>query len=161
MFVSEDRSCNGIRRSSGSTMASADWDMTARSNGRSWRLRVLMAPVLVLSLAAGIIAQSPPAHAATIPGCPTTESALQLLITGASAGDTIAFNCTSATTIAFSSAITITQNVSLDASGATGQVAFDGGGSFGLLVVNSGVTLSLTSLTLIGGSNRQWRRGRR
>ena len=75
------------------------------------------------------------------------------LITGASAGDTIAFNCASATTIAFSSAITITQNVSLDASGATGQVAFDGGGSFGLLVVNSGVTLSLTSLTLIGGSD--------
>src|SRR5947209_6931385 len=93
-----------------------------------------------------------PALAATVSGCPTTEAALSADITAAGAGGTVAFTCVTATTISFTSQITISQTVTLDASGATGAVSFDGGNSHRLFSVNSGAGLTLTHLTLQHGN---------
>jgi hypothetical protein len=80
-----------------------------------------------------------------------TESALSTDITNAGSGGTVTFNCASATTIPFTSPVTLSQSVTLDASGATGAVTFDGGGTTQLSIVNSGVSLTLKGLTLAHG----------
>jgi predicted outer membrane repeat protein len=87
----------------------------------------------------------------TVSDCPATESALQTDITNAGAGGTVAFNCSTATTISFGGTITIGNAVTLDGSTSQGHVTLDGGGAQQLFVVNSGVTVGLTTLTLSNG----------
>src|SRR5206468_3904981 len=65
---------------------------------------------------------------------------------------TVTFKCTSATTIPFTSTITISQNVTLDASTSPYPITFDGGGSTQLLLVNGG-SLGLDGLTLAHGTS--------
>ncbi|MEA3019872.1 MAG: hypothetical protein QOI47_1396, partial [Actinomycetota bacterium] len=93
----------------------------------------------------------------TVNDCPVTETALKSDIAAAGDGGTVAFNCAAATTIPFDVAhggtgtITIGTSVTLDASGSTGSVAFDGGGSVQLLVVNAAASLTVNTLRLSNG----------
>jgi len=89
------------------------------------------------------------AQAATAASCPTTEAALRALI---STGGTVSLSCPSATTIAFTSTISIGagQSVTLDASASPGRISFDGGGAVELFS-NARGTLALSGVTLAHG----------
>jgi hypothetical protein len=88
--------------------------------------------------------------------CPTTESDLQSLI---SAGDAVSLNCPTDTTIPFSSLITVSNSVTLDASGSAGTVTIDGGGTTELFLVNSDASLTLKQLVLTNGHATQYHHG--
>jgi len=113
-------------------------------------IRILIGALLALGIN-GMSAAHPTFAAATVSGCPTSESALQTDITNAGAGGTVTFNCSTATTITFGSTITISNTVTLDGSTSRGRVTLDGGGATQMFVVNSGVTVYLTALTLSSG----------
>jgi hypothetical protein len=99
--------------------------------------------VLLAPLVLGVGTQ--PSMAAD--SCPSTQAALQALIGG---GGTVTLSCPTATTIPFTSTITITQDVTLDTSSSPGGITFDGGGSVPFfLVVDSSLTLN--GLTLAHG----------
>jgi hypothetical protein len=114
----------------------------------------LVAAALFTLVTAGIGFPHPALAAVTIHDCPTSEGTLSADITNPGNGGMVAFTCGSATVIGFDGAhggtgpITISQTVTLDASGATGGVTIDGGRSTQLLKVNSGVTFFLSHMTL-------------
>jgi len=107
-----------------------------------------------LLLAIGLMGLRPlPGFAAsTVSDCPINETGLQNDISSAGNGGTVLFTCASPTIIPFTSTITLSQGVTLDGSGASGPVTFDGGGTTKLFVVNGGVALTLKGLTLAHGS---------
>ncbi len=124
-------------------------------------IRIRLFVVLLLALAAlGLHAAPTPALAAGI--CPGGEQDIVNAIASAGVGGTVSLSCPSATTIYFDTAsghngtggpITISQSVTLDASGSLGTITFDGGhtdqgGGVQLFTVNSGATLALNHLTL-------------
>jgi len=122
-------------------------------------LRLLPALVLILGTIASVAPASPVLAATTITDCPTTEGALQTDISNAGAGGTVRFDCSSPTTIHFSSAnggtgnpITIGQDVTLDASTSPAPVTFDGDGTTQLFIVNADASLTFNSLTLQNAS---------
>lgn len=113
------------------------------------RIRLFVAVLLALSML-GLRAQL--AVAATITDCPGTESALQTDVANAGNGGTVTLNCASATTITFTSAIHIAQNITITSIGR--QVALSGGGTSQIFFVEAGnptVTLTLNQLTLESG----------
>ena len=122
---------------------------------KSRHTRLLVAALLALSLA-GLRPQLGFA-ATTVSDCPSTESGLSTDIASAGAGGTVSFTCSTATTIPFDSAhggtgaITVSQDLTLDASHSAGAVTFDGGNATQLFIVNNGVTLTLDGLTLQHG----------
>ena len=78
-------------------------------------------------LVSGFVAGTAPlAQAATVVGCPTTKAALHTDIANAGSGGTVTLSCPSATTITFSTPITITESVTLDASGSPGAITLSG-----------------------------------
>src|SRR5258708_25685033 len=107
--------------------------------------------VLVVVALAALGAAAPASAATTVHDCPATEGALSSDIASAGNGGTVAFNCATATTIPFTSTITIASSVTLDASGSTGAVAFDGGGTVALFVVNGSASFTVNTLTLQNG----------
>jgi predicted outer membrane repeat protein len=112
-------------------------------------VRLLTALALALGLA-GIEVASPVHAQTTDIGCPDFAG-LGSAISAAGSGDILQIHCASATTIAFTTPLTIGQNLTLDASGSTGAVTFDAGSSTRLLSVTSGVSLELNTLTLSNG----------
>ena len=116
-------------------------------------LRMLPAIVLVAG-ASAFVAPVSSVLAATISGCPSTESQLQADINSAGAGGTVQFACSSPTTINFNGGtgntgpITIAQAVTLDASSSAAPVAFTGGNAVELFDVGSSGDLTLNTLTL-------------
>jgi len=120
---------------------------------RSVRLLV----IILLAIGVGGLRPLPGFAASTVSDCPTTESALSTDISNAGSGGTVAFTCTSPTTIPFTTTISfgtyqgISQGVTLDGSGATGTVTFDGGGTTQLFNVGTGGALTVKALTLAHG----------
>jgi hypothetical protein len=85
--------------------------------------------------------------------CPTSEAVLQALITG---GGTVTLSCSGRTTIYFTSPITITKAVTLDASSSPGAITFDGfrpdgGAEVPLFNVTSSGSFTLNGVTLAEG----------
>src|ERR671933_1426140 len=70
--------------------------------------------------------------------CPQNESDVQAFVDAAGMQT---LNCSVATTVTFASAITVTNDVTLDASGSSAPITFDGGGSTSFFTVNSGASL--------------------
>lgn len=99
-----------------------------------------------------------PSGLTEIADCPTTESQLSTDITSAGKGGTVDFNCSTSTTITFTSILTISQNVTLEATGEQGTVTFEGEGTtlptYGsdFFSVDSGATLGLNHVILQNAS---------
>ena len=94
-----------------------------------------------------------PAHAATrtVSDCiaPSgTAARLVEQITAASSGDTINFSCSG--TITLAATITIAKNLTMDGTGQT--VTISGGNAVRVLIVNTGVSLTLNNLTIANGT---------
>ena len=133
-------------------------DITAQPFGRHLVLR----SAVVAAFAATTMVALPGAASAatTVTDCPTTRAALVDDITTAGAGGTVRLTCATDTTIVFDAPITVSSNLTLDATGGPGTVAFDGdaqkrqtgdnldGYSSLLLRVDPGATLWLDRLTL-------------
>lgn len=103
-------------------------------------------------------ADVPAAQAAThiVSDCSAPSGAAGRLvdvINAALAGDTITFSCSG--TITLSSTITIGKNLIIDGSGQA--VTISGGDTVGVFVVNSGMSVTLSHLTITHGYN--WRGG--
>src|SRR5579875_3792844 len=115
-------------------------------------LRVFPGVLLILGVF-GSLAQGSAVLAAAPPyPCPTTKSQLQADITAVGAGGTVSLSCPAATTIPFTgSPITITQDVTVDASHSPGRITVDGGNTTQLFAVNAGVNFGVISLTLANG----------
>jgi len=118
------------------------------------RALIVIAFLTVLYRAADV----PIAQAATriVSDCSVPSGAAGRLvdvITAASAGDTITFSCSG--TITLSSTITLDKNLIIDGSGQT--VSISGGDTVGVFVVNSGMSVTLSHLTIAHGYN--WRGG--
>jgi predicted outer membrane repeat protein len=122
------------------------------------RIRLFVVLLLVLA-ALGLHATPTPALAAGF--CPSSEQDIITAISNVGAGGTVTLSCSSATTIYFDTAnghngtggpVTISQSVTLDASGSPEPIALDGGHTVQLFqIVNAGKTLGLSHLTLQNG----------
>jgi len=116
----------------------------------------LVALALALLLAVAGLALAPPAPVRAAPVVMNCNSigagSLVAALAGAAAGDTITFaqDCTGAGAITLTSTLTPSVTMTIDATGRS--VTISGGNSIGLFIVNSGVTLTLTSLTLANGN---------
>jgi predicted outer membrane repeat protein len=80
----------------------------------------------------------------------------------ASSGDTLTLTCSTAWSIAFTSQITVSTSVTLDASGSPGVITFDGssaGNYQGLFAVDPDISFGLTALTLTNGDANEGRSG--
>ena len=90
---------------------------------------------------------SPPAMGVTTDlHCPASFAVLQSAVAGSGPGGTITLECSSPTTVLFSANITITRDLTLDASHSPAPITFDGGGSQRLFYVRSG-TFRVNGLT--------------
>jgi predicted outer membrane repeat protein len=80
------------------------------------------------------------------------ESTLRSVIGGAAAGDTVTFGCSGTITLTSGGggAITLSKDLTIDGSGQA--VTISGGGSVQVLVVDSGVSVTLNDLTIANGS---------
>jgi hypothetical protein len=117
----------------------------------SWARLVGLALLLGVGLLASLGLATRTAHAqlaATITVSTCDDATLRNAINNAASGDTITFACSG--TITLGSPLGISKNLTLDGSGQ--QVTLSGGGSVKVLVVNSGVTLTLNALTVAHGS---------
>lgn len=116
------------------------------------RLLLLMGLLIGLGLLTGGLVT--PAHAATnltVTDC-SNDSQLRADISTANsdnANDTITFSCSG--DIKLTSAFIISGSMTLDGSGQS--VTLDGGGNVQVLVVNSGVSFTLNTLTVANGSS--------
>ncbi len=124
--------------------------MTLRSTSRRW-----LVPIGLVLLIGGLALPAARVAAGTqhVMSCLDDGGATTLRgrIGTAAAGDTILFDqdCTITLTVA-SGALTLAQNVAIDGTGHT--VIVDGNNAVRVFVVNSGVTASLTALTIQHGS---------
>ena len=91
------------------------------------------------------------AQTVTVVGCPTTKAALHTDIANAGNGGTVTLSCPSATTITFPTPITITRNVTLDASGSPGAITLSGHGKTHLFNINAGDKFTVNGLILSHG----------
>ena len=105
----------------------------------------------IVVLLAGLVLFSPasPAGAAGVVGtgnpASCTEAALDAALAG---GGFVSFNCGGAHTISITSEKTISVNTQINGSG---LITLDGGGTTRIIVVDSGVSLSLSNITLANG----------
>ena len=112
---------------------------------------------ILAGMAALLMAGVASAGAATVNACPTTGAALQTAIQQAGDGGTVAFNCATPTTIAFdpdrggAGTIALDQSITLDGTGATGGVTFDGGGEVQLFTAAAGTSVTIRRLALNNG----------
>ncbi len=118
----------------------------------SWVRLIALSLLLGLGLLAGALLVSKPVHAqslntVTITDC-TDDSQLQSAVANAASGDTITFGCSG--DIKLTRTLTIATNQTLDGSGQ--NVILDGNNSVEVLLVNSGVTLTLNALTVSNGT---------
>jgi len=93
----------------------------------------------------------------TVTNCNSSGSgSLPVVFAAALSGDTITFaqDCTSTTNtvITLTSTLTVSNNLTIDATVGAHSVTISGGGTTQLFVVSSGKTLNLTGLTLTGGT---------
>ena len=87
--------------------------------------------------------------------CPQSDTDLDNAISAAGAGGTVVLSCPSNQDVAISSTVSLTQNVTLDASSSPGVITLDGRGYVGgnsILAVGKGATVILRSLTVSNGS---------
>ncbi len=110
--------------------------------------------IVIAGVIAGspLLRLSPPARAAGVVGSGTpgscTEAALDAALMG---GGTVTFDCgPSPATITVSNSFTIATQTVVDGGG---LIALDGGGPTGILMVNAGVSLTLTGITVSGASS--------
>ena len=97
--------------------------------------------------AAGLSIFPYPAYAV----CPAIQADLSMAITSAGAGGSVVLSCNAATSIPFTTPITISQNVTLDASSSPAAITFDGQNTAQILIVNSAVNFTLKSVILTRG----------
>ena len=141
------------------------------TTGTARRWTHIAVPALVLALLIASLALAPPATvvraAPTVSSCADSGTgSLRDALTNAAAGDTITFtvDCTDGThgSIQLKSALTVSKNVTIDATAATPPhavtitidptIIIGMTTNIGLFVVNSGISLSLAGITLTGGN---------
>ncbi len=108
--------------------------------------RALISAALLLALFAAML--SPAFAVGVVTDC-NDDTEFSSLLSG---GSTVTFNCSgvgAAATVTLSSTKIISANTIIDGGG---KITLSGGGVRRLFFVNAGVTLTLTGLTLIGGS---------
>ena len=115
---------------------------------------VALALALLVAVSGLALALPTPVRAASIVvnTCASNGvGSLAAAVAGAASGDTITFaqDCTGAGAITLLSTLTISKNVTIDATGRS--VTISGGGTVQQFAVNSGITLTLTGLTLANG----------
>ena len=119
---------------------------------RSPRIVITAVSCIGVLLFSGFVTwTSPLAQAATVVGCPTTKAALHTDIASAGNGGTVKLSCPSATSITFPTPVTITRNVTLDASGSPRAITLSGHGKTHLFNVSAGDKFTVNSLILSQG----------
>lgn len=90
-----------------------------------------------------------PAQAATTTVSPCDEAALRAAVANAAPGDTLTFTCSGTVTLtdAGGGPISIGKNLTIDGSGQS--VTISGGGSVGVIKIGTGVTVTLSHLTIV------------
>ncbi len=125
----------------------------ARGVRRMSPVRMLVSAGAVAALTVASAVGAAGAAQAAVGVCPTTETDLSSAIDGAGDGGTVTLWCAADTTITFSSALTISSTITLDASGSAGKVILDGGGKSQVFAVATTGALALTGLTVAHGYN--------
>jgi len=94
-----------------------------------------------------------PAQAATTTVSTCDEAALRAAVTNAAPGDTLTFTCSGTITLtaAGGGQISIGKNLTIDGSGQS--VTISGGGSVGVIEIGTGVTVTLSQLTIADGAD--------
>ncbi len=110
--------------------------------------------LLLIALIFTLLTPSTIAHAATLTvsdcAAPSgTANRLVEKITAASSGDTINFSCSG--TITLAATMTIAKNLTIDGTGQT--VTISGGNAVRVLIVNTGVSLTLNNLAIANGKS--------
>jgi predicted outer membrane repeat protein len=117
------------------------------------RRRFSAAPLLALAPLLAVFALAIPAYATTYTVTNTASSgsgSLAAAIGSAASGDTIDFASGVTGTITLGGTLTLTTNVTITGPGAN-LLTISGGGTMTVFTVNSGVTASISGLTITGG----------